>query len=55
MWLGYISAKEFDRLVRPGRMARPGRWYLVGTQPEPQNEIAGDQALDCDRGPQDQR
>ena len=25
MWLGYISAKEFDRLVRPERMARPGR------------------------------
>ena len=23
--LGYISAKEFDRLVRPERMARPGR------------------------------
>jgi fumarate hydratase class II len=23
--LGYVSAKEFDRLVRPARMTRPGR------------------------------
>jgi fumarate hydratase, class II len=23
--LGYVSAKEFDRLVRPERMTRPGR------------------------------
>jgi fumarate hydratase class II len=22
---GYVSAKEFDRLVRPERMTRPGR------------------------------
>jgi fumarate hydratase, class II len=23
--LGYVSTKEFDRLVRPERMTRPGR------------------------------
>ena len=23
--LGYVSVKEFDRLVRPERMTRPGR------------------------------